>query len=538
MAVDATSPLKVHNFTGAGTYGVTFRVLETNHIQVQLLRADGTVVGLVNGVDYSVTILPDGAGANIVVTTTTYSSGGTIEIRRIVPVTQVTSWANGGALDMPLLTLVFDKMTMVMQQFDIALSEALASAPRWLGVWTGATGYWVRDIVADPVTLDWYVCIVDHTSSAWATDKAASKWALILPIQEVLNVATAAVSLPPVAAGDEGKVLLVDTPYSGGYVLGTRNDERHENYIIDGDFHCWYEGTTQTTDGYGSDSMCFNGSLNTTKVHERVVLNPADVANADHFPIKTNVSKTTVTSVAGATNYCIKVWRVPFVHKFSGKDVTFSFHLHENNKPIAVEFFQNFGTGGSPSAEVTSIGSQLIAAQSVWRKEAVTAAIPSAMAKVLGTNGNDYLGVRLWFDAGSSYNAQSASLGQQSGVFQVARARLVIGDTDGDALDLDEFECRAAVAAHLTVVGTSDYGDQLCFTGNVTSGSAYMAQHSFKRRMRKVPSITAAVHGSVSSFPNTVGTLNVTELGVQEQRTANATAYGFWNTTFKADARL
>ena len=200
MAVDATSPLKVHLFSGAGTYGVTFKVLEASHIQAQLIRTDGTIVALVNGTDYSVTVLPAGAGANIVVTTTAYSAGGTIEIRRVIPVTQATSWSNGGSLDMPLLTSVFDKLTMILQQMQVYM-EGEAAESHWGGDWITGTSYLVKDIVVLPSTGDWYRCLTPHTSGTWATDLAAGKWVLYLAIGEAVTAAATATGAADTATG-------------------------------------------------------------------------------------------------------------------------------------------------------------------------------------------------------------------------------------------------------------------------------------------------------------------------------------------------
>ena len=200
MAVDATSPLKIYLFSGAGTYGVTFKVLEAAHIQAQLIRTDGTIVGLVNGTDYSVTILPAGAGANVVVTTEAYAAGGTIEIRRVIPVTQATSWANGGSLDMPLLTQVFDKLTMILQQMQVYM-EGEAAKSFWKGDWTTGTSYLVNDIVELASTGDWYRCLTTHTSGTWATDLAAGKWVLYLAIGEVITAAATATGAADTAVG-------------------------------------------------------------------------------------------------------------------------------------------------------------------------------------------------------------------------------------------------------------------------------------------------------------------------------------------------
>jgi len=57
----------------------------------------------------------------------------------------------------------------------------------------------------------------------------------------------------------------------------------------------------------------------------------------------------------------------------------------------------------------------------------VTANIPSISGKILGTDGNDNLQIVFWFDAGSSFNSRTNSLGQQSGTFDIANVQLESG---------------------------------------------------------------------------------------------------------------
>jgi hypothetical protein len=47
--------------------------------------------------------------------------------------------------------------------------------------------------------------------------------------------------------------------------------------------------------------------------------------------------------------------------------------------------------------------------------------------KTLGTDGNDFLAIRLWFDAGSSFDSRTNTLGQQSGTFDLARLQVEKG---------------------------------------------------------------------------------------------------------------
>jgi hypothetical protein len=140
------------------------------------------------------------------------------------------------------------------------------------------------------------------------------------------------------------------------------------------------------------------------------------------------ICRTVVSSVAGAGNYAVLAQRIENVRTFAGQQVTVSFWAKvDATKNIAVELFQQFGTGGSPSAEVTAIGTTKVSIGTSWQKVTVTATVPSISGKTLGTDGNDCLALNIWFDAGSDFNSRTDSLGQQSGTFEIAQVQIEPG---------------------------------------------------------------------------------------------------------------
>jgi hypothetical protein len=198
------------------------------------------------------------------------------------------------------------------------------------------------------------------------------------------------------------------------------------NKIINGGFNIWQRGTSQTSAGYGSDDRWYNDNTGSTKTTSRqpFTLGQTDVPNNPTY-----YSRTVVSSVAGAGNYVAKYQRLESVSSLSGQTATFSFWAKADaSKNIAIEFIQNFGSGGSPSAQVTSIGVTTIALTTVWQRFFVTASIPSITGKTLGTNNDDFLQAIFWFDAGSTFNSRTNSLGQQSGTFDIANAQLEAGN--------------------------------------------------------------------------------------------------------------
>jgi hypothetical protein len=197
------------------------------------------------------------------------------------------------------------------------------------------------------------------------------------------------------------------------------------NKIINGNFDVWQRATSQTSSGYGSADRwtCFHDGSTKTVSRQTFALGQTDVPNNPKY-----FMRHVVTSVTGAGNYVIMDQRIEGVETLSGKTITLSFWARaDSSKNIAVEFQQNFGTGGSPSTSVFGIGSQVVALTTSWTKYTVTVDIPSVSGKTLGTDSNDNMRIRFWFDAGSNYNAVAAFLGQQSGTFDLAQIQIEEG---------------------------------------------------------------------------------------------------------------
>jgi hypothetical protein len=197
----------------------------------------------------------------------------------------------------------------------------------------------------------------------------------------------------------------------------------YRNKLINGDFVIWQRNVTQTSNGYGSDDRWRNAHTGSTKTHslQAFALGQTEIpGNPIWF------SRTVVSSVAGAGNIVYKSQAIENVIMLQGKTVTLTFYARADaTRNIAVDFVQSFGSGGS--AVVDSIGARLIPLTTLWKKFTYTVQIPSIAGKTLG-NGDHFTAVRFWFDAGSSFAAQSAGLGQQSGTFDIARVSLVEGD--------------------------------------------------------------------------------------------------------------
>ena len=197
------------------------------------------------------------------------------------------------------------------------------------------------------------------------------------------------------------------------------------NKIINGNFDIWQRGTSHSNDGFGSVDRWSNSRIGTANTVSRqsFTLGQTNVPNEPTY-----FCRNVVTSVAGSGNYVFLRQSVEDVRSCSGKTVTLSFYAKaDSSKNIAVEFSQDFGTGGTPSTEVTAIGVTTCSLTTSWNKFTVTATIPSLAGKTLGTDNNHFLRIGFWLNAGSNFNSRTNSLGQQSGTFDIAQVQLEEG---------------------------------------------------------------------------------------------------------------
>jgi hypothetical protein len=206
---------------------------------------------------------------------------------------------------------------------------------------------------------------------------------------------------------------------NGGPLAGMRNA------IINGNFDIWQRGTSSSSSGFFSADRWGSVIVGTTHSVSRqaFTLGQTDVPGEPTF-----YHRTVVSSVAGAGNFAILIQRIEDVRTFAGQQVTVSFWAKADaTKNIAVDLQQLFGTGGSPSAEVTAIGVTKVSIGTSWQKVTITATVPSISGKTLGTNNDSALSIFIWFDAGSDSNSRTDTLGQQSGTFDIAQVQVEPG---------------------------------------------------------------------------------------------------------------
>lgn len=214
------------------------------------------------------------------------------------------------------------------------------------------------------------------------------------------------------------------------------------NRIINGNFDIWQRGVGPlTTSDFLADRWSTSRVGTTHSFSQQsFALGQTDVPNNPEF-----YHRNGVTSVANAANFSRTGQPIEDVLKLSGKTVMLSFWAKADaGKDMAIEFIQNFGTTGAPSADVEGIGAQKVTLTASWQQFKIEVAIPSISGKTLGTDENDFLGLFFWYDAGSDFNTRTDTLGQQSGTFDVSQVQIEEGAvatdfesrTVGDELEL------------------------------------------------------------------------------------------------------
>lgn len=298
-----------------------------------------------------------------------------------------------------------------------------------------------------------------------------------------------------------------------------------KNYIINGNFDIWQRATTQTSSGFSSDDRWRNVHLGSTKTHSQVACTDTERAlfNANYF------SRTVVSSVAGDGNWVNKSQSIEDVTKLAGKTVTVSFWAKADTaKNIAIEFIQNFGTGGTPSSSVLGIGAQLVSLTTAWQRFSITVNIPSIVGKTLGTDGvhTSHTSFYFWFDAGSNFDDRTASLSQQSGTFDIAQVQLEEGSVatpfEQRPYGLELSLCQRYYEK--TNDNTSQY-----FTGWIVSAIAKSYfKIVFKTTKRITPTLTVFAPDGTSGSMNLYNSTTPTKLAVEhEMSSANESIFRY-----------
>lgn len=246
---------------------------------------------------------------------------------------------------------------------------------------------------------------------------------------------------------------------------------------------------------YSADNWRVNSSGTTVAVARNgFAVGQTDVPNGMLYYLSV-----TVASSAGAANFAIIETFIENVQSTANGYVTGQIYLKADSaKNVCLELVQHFGSGGSPSSPVLSLGVTTLALTTNWQAFNFTVQLPSVSGKTLGSNLNDSLIARIWFDAGTNYNAETNTLGQQSGTFDISHFSINRGTSLSPwSMDPQRNLARCqrllwAPGGQFTLTSYASVGGQTAFA-NIT----------YPVTMRAVPTVTGSFTGVTNAGSGT-----------------------------------
>jgi hypothetical protein len=213
--------------------------------------------------------------------------------------------------------------------------------------------------------------------------------------------------------------------------------------IINGNFDVWQRGTSMAladvTQAFLADRWLDyvdkNGGTLPTLTRSQQLLTTGDIPGAKYFTrLATNGAGTSLGVSSrgemaqrienGASNLC-----------GDGKKITVSFWARSSiaNKRICPTMYQYYGTGGSPSSNEIILGTPITLTSS-WVKYTATFTTNTLAGKTFGTDGNDFISMRLHYMWGTTYGNSEVQAGVTAETFvgagniDIAQVQLCAGD--------------------------------------------------------------------------------------------------------------
>lgn len=516
-----------------------FKIYEDDDLNAIVADSSGVENTLILNTDYTVSGAGNDAGGSITLTSgSLVPSGSTLTLIREFDLTQETDHVDGQKTSAVSLEAPPDKSRLIDQQILEILSRSLHLRVSETGSEAATTLPSLSDRIASQ-----FLGFDAEGNFIGVAGVIPSSVIVSAFMETLLDDADAVTARATLGAAAETEVLKKDgsvvmtglltlsgDPTSALHAITKQYaDLARKNVIINGDFDIWQRGTNQTSNDYGSDDRWANIHVGSTKTHtqQKFTLGQTDVPGNPKY-----YSRTVVSSSAGASNFVYKSQRIEDVIKYAGETITLSFYAKADaSKNIATDFLQDFGTGGSPSSEITGIGVATHALTTSWQKFTVSVAIPSVSGKTLGNNGDDSSGLRFWFDAGSDFDAETDSLGQQSGTFEISRVQVEKGDV------ATNFENRS-IGQEFALCQRYYYEDDglrlLAISARTTFQALANSVITLPTAMRTTPTVVLGSGGNVSGLSATPRSARtITVIGTPTSAAATASFAGY-----AADAEL
>ena len=312
--------------------------------------------------------------------------------------------------------------------------------------------------------------------------------------------------------------------YGGGQFAAAKNK------IINGDFRINQRAfTSNTTNGsFNFDRFRqVNGGGTVTCTPQVFTPGTAPVTGYEG----TNFLRMVTSGQSAAGDLAIFQQSIESVRTLAGQTATVSFWAKAGSgtPKIAIEMTQNFGTGGSPSAEVTYYGGQVTLSTS-WARYSVSINLTSLTGKTIGTS-NDLLNVYLWTSAGSTYNARTGSLGVQNNTFDTWGWQVEAGSTatpfqtatgtiQGELAACQRYFYRHVSGNNKAIMTAAAY------SSTVIAGTVF-----FKTEMRTAPTLTVPNVATYFAFNANSTFTYASTLSLQEASPNAGTVFGTFGAT-------
>lgn len=218
---------------------------------------------------------------------------------------------------------------------------------------------------------------------------------------------------------------------------------------------------------------------------------------------------------SSAGDFTVIIQRIENLKRISGKTIVLSFWAKASSgtPKVGFDLQQVFGTGGSPSATVTAIGSGSTAAlSSVWTRYSTVINVPSIAGKTFGTTtGTDFTQLDLWLSSGSTNNAEAGNIGVQSGTVLLWGMQLELGSVVTPIERIDPVRDQANCQKFYNTIST--------FVGPTAT---YATSYSFPVKMRAIPTVAGGGAGYTTSALDTNNVVHVQTAGAVQTLTFTA----------------
>jgi hypothetical protein len=320
-----------------------------------------------------------------------------------------------------------------MDTLDAYISQFM-NVPNFVGAWANSTAYVAGQNALDATNGIIYTCGVTHTSAAspalFSDDRAANPTYWSQSIAGQIPAVYAPINSPaftgtptaPTPATTDSTTKLATTAYVQAQAVG-------RNYLHNPLFSIAFRGNGPfTTNGYTADRWI--AQVNTDTISWTVGIQN-DAARVQIGDEEANRYLSNVfTGSAGAPAYNYMSQRIENVRRLAGKTITLSFWANAaaGTPKIGINLLQSFGTGGSPSTAVRALSpGSSVTISTVWTRYQVTIAIPSISGKTLGSNGDDYTAIELFFSSGATTNSIAGNIGVQAASISLWGMQLEVG---------------------------------------------------------------------------------------------------------------